>query len=97
MNTGEVGSQADFCSPLPHSGRNGVSYSQVKLGAGITACNDVLDMFDGGYVVCGLTGSGEWYFTGKYPTPGGIRLCNAALVSYIEKNVSLLSVCKDTI
>ena len=40
---------------------------------------------------------GDWYFTGKYPTPGGIRLCNAALVSYIEKNVSLLSVCKDTI
>ena len=40
---------------------------------------------------------GDWYFTGNYPTPGGIRLCNAALVSYIEKNVSLLSVCKDTI
>jgi amidophosphoribosyltransferase len=40
---------------------------------------------------------GDWYFTGNYPTPGGIRLCNAALVRYIEKNVSLLSVCKDTI
>ena len=41
--------------------------------------------------------SGDWYFTGNYPTPGGIRLCNAALVRYIEKNVSLLSVCKDTL
>ena len=27
---------------------------------------------------------GDWYFTGDYPTPGGIRLCNAALVQYFE-------------
>ena len=27
---------------------------------------------------------GDWYFTGRYPTPGGIRLCNQALVNYIE-------------
>ena len=28
---------------------------------------------------------GDWYFTGKYPTPGGTRLCNQAFVNYIEK------------
>jgi amidophosphoribosyltransferase len=28
---------------------------------------------------------GDWYFTGEYPTPGGIRLCNTALVHYFEK------------
>ena len=28
---------------------------------------------------------GDWYFTGRYPTPGGIRLCNEAFVSYVEK------------
>ena len=28
---------------------------------------------------------GDWYFTGNYPTPGGIRLCNAAFVDYVEK------------
>ena len=28
--------------------------------------------------------SGDWYFTGHYPTPGGIRLCNEAFVSYVE-------------
>ena len=28
---------------------------------------------------------GDWYFTGHYPTPGGIRLCNEAFVNYIEK------------
>ena len=27
---------------------------------------------------------GDWYFTGHYPTPGGIRLCNEAFVSYVE-------------
>ena len=27
---------------------------------------------------------GDWYFTGHYPTPGGIRLCNQAFVKYIE-------------
>lgn len=28
---------------------------------------------------------GDWYFTGKYPTPGGTKLCNQAFVNYIEK------------
>ena len=28
---------------------------------------------------------GDWYFTGHYPTPGGIRLCNEAFINYIEK------------
>ena len=27
---------------------------------------------------------GDWYFTGRYPTPGGIRLCNEAFVNYME-------------
>ena len=29
--------------------------------------------------------TGDWYFTGHYPTPGGVRLCNEAFVSYVEK------------
>ena len=29
---------------------------------------------------------GDWYFTGHYPTPGGIRLVNQAFVNYIENN-----------
>ena len=28
---------------------------------------------------------GDWYFTGRYPTLGGMRLCNEAFVNYIEK------------
>ena len=27
---------------------------------------------------------GDWYFTGRYPTPGGIRMVNRAFVNYIE-------------
>ncbi len=29
--------------------------------------------------------SGDWYFTGDYPTPGGNKLCNQAFVNYVEK------------
>jgi amidophosphoribosyltransferase len=32
---------------------------------------------------------GDWYFTGRYPTPGGIRLCNAAFISYVENVLKL--------
>jgi len=31
---------------------------------------------------------GDWYFTGDYPTPGGNRVCNKALMNYLEgKNI----------
>ena len=28
---------------------------------------------------------GDWYFSGRYSTPGGIRLCNEAFVNYVEQ------------
>ncbi|HWA08113.1 MAG TPA: amidophosphoribosyltransferase [Opitutaceae bacterium] len=30
--------------------------------------------------------TGDWYFTGKYPTPGGYRVVNQAYVNYFEQN-----------
>jgi len=31
---------------------------------------------------------GDWYFTGDYPTPGGNKVCNKALLNYLEgKNI----------
>ena len=30
--------------------------------------------------------TGDWYFTGKYPTPGGYQVVNQAYVNYYEKN-----------
>ena len=32
---------------------------------------------------------GDWYFTGRYPTPGGIRLVNQAFVNYVEQVLKL--------
>ena len=30
------------------------------------------------------TNTGDWYFTGIYPTPGGNRVCNKAFMNYME-------------
>lgn len=30
--------------------------------------------------------SGDWYFSGDFPTPGGNRVVNKAFINYIEKN-----------
>ena len=27
---------------------------------------------------------GDWYFTGDYPTPGGVKVANQAFINYIE-------------
>jgi amidophosphoribosyltransferase len=27
---------------------------------------------------------GDWYFTGNYPTPGGVKVVNKAFINYIE-------------
>ena len=32
---------------------------------------------------------GDWYFTGHYPTPGGIRMANLAFVNYVEQVLKL--------
>jgi len=32
---------------------------------------------------------GDWYFTGRYPTPGGIRMVNQAFVNYVEQVLKL--------
>ena len=28
---------------------------------------------------------GDWYFTGDYPTPGGLKVVNQAFVGYMDK------------
>jgi amidophosphoribosyltransferase len=27
---------------------------------------------------------GDWYFSGDYPTPGGVKMVNQAFINYIE-------------
>ena len=29
---------------------------------------------------------GDWYFTGDYPTPGGMRVVNQAFINFYEGN-----------
>ena len=29
---------------------------------------------------------GDWYVTGRYPTPGGVRLCNEAFIAYVDRS-----------
>ena len=37
---------------------------------------------------CCPTNTGDWYFTGNYPTPGGNKVCNNAFKNYVEgKNI----------
>ena len=38
---------------------------------------------DGLHKACPNHG-GDWYFSGDYPTPGGVRLVNQAFVNYYE-------------
>ena len=34
-----------------------------------------------------LNHTGDWYFTGDYPTPGGIKVLNNAFINYIEGKI----------
>lgn len=29
---------------------------------------------------------GDWYFSGDYPTPGGVKLVNKAFIDWVEQN-----------
>ena len=29
---------------------------------------------------------GDWYFSGDYPTPGGVKLVNQAFIDYVDNN-----------
>ena len=33
--------------------------------------------------------TGDWYFSGNYPTPGGVKLVNKAFVDYMENEMEM--------
>lgn len=33
--------------------------------------------------------TGDWYFSGDYPTPGGVRMLNSAFIHYVEHDYAL--------
>ena len=54
-----------------------------------TAIELVFQSIEGLHMAC-PNHPGDWYFTGDYPTPGGNRLCNQALVDYVERMKTIL-------
>ena len=44
----------------------------------------VYQTLDGLHEAC-PSHTGDWYFSGDYPTPGGVKLVNQAFIDYIEK------------
>ena len=44
----------------------------------------VFQTIDGLHAAC-PDHQGDWYFTGRYPTPGGVKLVNQAFVDYYER------------
>jgi amidophosphoribosyltransferase len=32
--------------------------------------------------------SGDWYFTGNFPTQGGVKIANRAFIYFMEKNTA---------
>jgi amidophosphoribosyltransferase len=45
--------------------------------------NVMFQTLDGLHAAC-LQNSGDWYFSGRYPTPGGNRVANRAFMNFVE-------------
>lgn len=65
-----------------------ISSKMVELlteGEGIQAKVEIVyQSLEGLHEAC-PNHSGDWYFSGNYPTPGGIRQVNKAFINYIEQ------------
>ena len=47
----------------------------------------VFQSIEGLHAAC-PSNPGDWYFTGDYPTPGGIRICNQSFVDFVESDLT---------
>lgn len=65
-----------------------ISLKMVELlteGEGIQAKVEIVyQSLEGLHEAC-PNHSGDWYFSGNYPTPGGVRQVNKAFINYIEQ------------
>lgn len=60
--------------------------SEIVTPPGITAEVEVIfQTLEGLHGAC-PNNKGDWYFSGKYPTPGGNRVANRAFINYMENN-----------
>ena len=60
--------------------------SEIVTPDGIKAEVEVIfQTLEGLHAACPYN-SGDWYFSGKYPTPGGNRVVNRAFINFMENN-----------
>lgn len=65
-----------------------ISNKMVEMltkGEGIHAKVEIVYQTLGGLHAACPDHTGDWYFSGDYPTPGGVRQLNQAFINYIEK------------
>jgi amidophosphoribosyltransferase len=85
----------DTGTPVNHVKRVYAAFTDTEISAKIAELVYPRDLGWSGQVeivyqtVAGLRWAipghtGDWYFTGDYPTPGGLRVCNRAFVNFIE-------------
>ncbi len=74
----------DIYAPFSVEEINGKIVEMLRPEGMQTPVELVFQSVDGLHRAC-PNHPGDWYFTGNYPTPGGVRLCNGAFVDYVEK------------
>ena len=59
--------------------------AEIVKPEGVLPDLDVMfQTLDGLHYACPKN-SGDWYFSGNYPTPGGNRVSNRAFMNFVEK------------
>ena len=64
-----------------------ISKKMAEMLGGPTVCAEIELVFqtiEGLHAAC-PGHPGDWYFSGEYPTPGGIRMVNQAFINYMEE------------
>ncbi len=70
--------QFDYCA-ISHKIAEIVTKAEIKLPVDV-----IFQTLDGLHQAC-PDNSGDWYFSGHYPTPGGNRVANRAFMNFVEK------------
>ncbi|MCY7327772.1 MAG: amidophosphoribosyltransferase, partial [Saprospiraceae bacterium] len=70
--------QFDYCA-ISHKIAEIVTKAEIKLPVDV-----IFQTLDGLHQAC-PGNSGDWYFSGHYPTPGGNRVANRAFMNFVEK------------
>ena len=80
-------SGATVLDPANYDGMDEMTAKMVELltPKGTRAKVEIVYQTLGGLREACPSHTGDWYFSGDYPTPGGVKLVNQAFIDYIEK------------